>query len=467
MLDFERSRDWLDRAGLAPGLLDRLLPIGLRHGLAERRRRARLLVGSVLAGAGCYVVGAGILAARGQLRLASVCLLAGAGVASHLFFLHRGAPLRLLANTFVAVSVPLVSGVTLATGGQAPAFLFGAALIPPVAVLLAGPRAGMLWTGLTALLLSLAATLAGAGSEAQAVAGGAGPAHIWGVLLLMLATFAISSLYESTRRRAVAEAEAADERQRFLEQRLLELEKQRLAHELDRMGEMASGVAHDFNNVLTVAMGNAELIRTTTQEPNTRELAADIGSVAMRAAGLASQLLSFTGRLPLNIERLDLWEIARKTGERFRSPVRIALPHVPAVVLGDSVLLASAIASVVQNATEALDGASGPIAISGGWRRLRRGDLDRLTVGDDCEPGSYVFVRVADEGCGIDAPELERIFDPFYSTKFLGRGLGLSAFLGIARMHGGAVHIDSTPGRGTTVELWLPLAARPEGAPRA
>jgi len=451
-------------SGLAPPL-DRFISTELLEGPREPRWRARHLAGSALAGTACYGVGGAILALSDRPQLAVVAAVAATLILSLLFLLRRGASLDFLANAFVAVSFPCLAGITIATGGGAVTFLFGAAIIPLIAVLLAGRKAGGVWTALTCAYVVGAALLTQSGFEPplQPQTLRIGLAQFSGAVILVLCTFSITSAYNSARRCAEIEREEARTRARQLEERLATAEKRHLASELERLGDMAGGVAHDFNNTLTVVLGTAELIRTSSIQREVRELSGEIQEASERAAGLTRQLLAYTGKSHVRMEPLDLFELAAKVAAAFvGAPIDILLPRVSSCVMGDRQLLEEAIAGLIVNATEALEGGPGRVALVGGEAHLRRAELSELVRGESCSEGTYAFLEVSDDGCGIASSDLKKVFDPFYSTKFAGRGLGMSALLGITRMHSGALRIDSRLSSGTTVGLFLPIARRGE-----
>jgi len=126
------------------------------------------------------------------------------------------------------------------------------------------------------------------------------------------------------------------------------------------------------------------------------------------------------------------------------------------VVEGDATQLRQVVLNLVTNANEALDGKPGVVTIGTGVTHCVGDEIDVFAMSGQIPPGDYVFLEVSDTGCGIDRETVERIFDPFFSTKFAGRGLGLAAVLGIVRGHGGAIKVNSTPGAGTTFRILLP-----------
>jgi CheY-like chemotaxis protein len=138
----------------------------------------------------------------------------------------------------------------------------------------------------------------------------------------------------------------------------------------------------------------------------------------------------------------------------------------PIWVQGDETQLRRVVESLVENASEALTGPSGRIEVAAGRMHADPAYLGTGAAPEPLEPGEYAWVEVSDDGCGMDESQLSRVFDPFYTTKFKGRGLGLAAALGIIRSHRGTVRVESQPGAGTRIRALFPLAAEPVDAPQ-
>lgn len=257
-----------------------------------------------------------------------------------------------------------------------------------------------------------------------------------------------------------AQALASDERRR-LERRLYQ------AHKMESLGLMAGGVAHDFNNLLVGILAHSEMLLTEISHGSS--IGRRVGTIreqAMRASELCTQMLACTGKQDFHAEPIDLSELVRDVVESKRSALppgtqlHLDLETLPPVAVGLAALH-QALDQLLVNAAEALEG-GGEIVVS---TRLVNLDPDAGTgvlsggswVGESLPPGRYASVRMLDDGCGMDETTLEKVFDPFYSTKFTGRGLGLASVLGTARSHDGGVRLRSTPGRGTCVDLLLPL----------
>ncbi|MEM7349319.1 MAG: ATP-binding protein [Acidobacteriota bacterium] len=225
---------------------------------------------------------------------------------------------------------------------------------------------------------------------------------------------------------------------------------------------LAGGVAHEFNNLLMSILGYADLARSALPPLNPAGGAIEnIARAARRAAKLSHQMLAFSGRGNFVVEPLDLScvvaamqrqiEAVLPEGAALSLDVAQDLPPIEA----DAEQLRQAVLSLVTNAGEALDG-GGSVAIAAGRLDCRRSDLASTYQAAEPGEGPYVYLDVVDDGCGMDEPTAAKIFEPFFSTKFTGRGLGLAATWGIVRGHAGAIRVESAVGLGTTVRLLFP-----------
>jgi len=248
------------------------------------------------------------------------------------------------------------------------------------------------------------------------------------------------------------------------EQRLVERALQRAEHR-ESLAELAGGVAHDFNNLLMGILGNAELARgkSGTEAVVARHLDA-IETSARRAADLARQMLAFAGRASLAAyptdlsacvrDLLELAQAAVRKGARLEADLAAGLP----LALLDSVQIGHLLLDLVSNASEALAETGGVITIRTAAIAATAEDFRDTWYADyDLAPGRYVTLTVSDNGCGMDEPTRARVFEPFFSTKFAGRGLGMPSVLGTVRAHHGAIRLDTEPGLGTVVTVFLPI----------
>ena len=254
----------------------------------------------------------------------------------------------------------------------------------------------------------------------------------------------------------------AEEQRLTMERALLEAQK------LESLGLLAGGVAHDFNNLLTAMMGNVSLARGLVEGGTSLAVHLDhIQTAAQRAADLARQMLAYSGRGKFAIEVLDLRSVIRETEELLRAsvPRNVSMSHelgdVPVWIEADAAQMRQVVMNLLINAAEAIGDDEGSITMRTAVIDAARAQL--TPKGGDCElpAGLYAMLEVVDTGVGMDAATQARVFEPFYSTKATGRGLGMAAVLGIARGHHGTIRIDSAPGRGTTFRVLLPTVEAP------
>ncbi|MEM7203106.1 MAG: response regulator [Planctomycetota bacterium] len=250
---------------------------------------------------------------------------------------------------------------------------------------------------------------------------------------------------------------------------------------LESLGLLAGGIAHDFNNLLTTILANAEIARGDPAARSSAEALDDVVAAAKRAAALCQQMLAYSGKGRFETRPLDLNAIVTEMAQLLGASVGknvVLRPelHDPSVVHGDDAQIRQVVMNVLTNAAEATDpGAGGVVHIT-----TTPVDLDGVRpeandLGDALPAGRYVRLVVDDKGHGMDQATRSRMFEPFFSTKFAGRGLGLSAVLGILRGHGGAIRVESEEQRGTRVEVLLPASREPlppalasgDGAPAA
>lgn len=232
---------------------------------------------------------------------------------------------------------------------------------------------------------------------------------------------------------------------------------------LESLGLLAGGVAHDFNNLLTAMMGNVSLARTSAS-PGTR-LAENldlIEAAGQQAADLARQLLAFSGGGKFTLTDIDLRSIVEETGALLKTSipylidVKYQLSTLPVILHADAAQIRQIVMNLIINAAEAIGNKPGTITI-----RVTRLQIDQAilaTAENECElsEGPYALLEVADTGCGIPEAKRATIFEPFFSTKSTGRGLGLAAVLGIVRGHKGIIRVESEPDKGTLFQVLLP-----------
>ena len=232
------------------------------------------------------------------------------------------------------------------------------------------------------------------------------------------------------------------------------------AARLESLNIVAAGVAHDFNNLLQAIIGQTELLRTSVPE-FARAGFADIEAAAWRAARLARKLLVASGHGLYVRQPVAVVELATTLREASSPGVRVSSGPAAqdATLLGDEPHVRQALGAVVANACEAYgeNRDEADVEISVALRDVGESELATLTH-SAALPGEFVVFTVSDRGEGMSAETLARACDPFYTTRFAGRGLGLATALGIVRAHRGALDLASTPGAGTTVRLFFPAA---------
>ena len=235
---------------------------------------------------------------------------------------------------------------------------------------------------------------------------------------------------------------------------------------LEALGVLAGGIAHDFNNLLGVILGNTSLaLQTVPSESPLSGILEQVEQAARRSAELAKQMLAYSGKGMFVVQPVALSELVGGIAELIGGTIskKAVLtsafdPDTPTIV-GDVTQLRQVVLNLLTNASEALGDETGTIALSTGRVEADRPLLAGYELSDGLPAGRYAFLEVADSGRGMDAETRARLFEPFFSTKFVGRGLGLAAVQGIVRGHGGAIRISSEPGRGTSFKILFPAVA--------
>lgn len=248
-------------------------------------------------------------------------------------------------------------------------------------------------------------------------------------------------------------------------------EQLRHTQKLESLGVLAGGVAHDFNNLLTGILGNASLALDSfaSHHPD-RVLLEEVMRAAERAADLTRQLLAYAGKGRFVMRTIDLSALVREIGGLVQTSIPKAVQlrlqltdHLPGID-ADPGQLQQIVMNLVINGAEAIGPEGGTVLVQTGVQQVD--DQYIQTMSSETEllrPGQYVSMEVHDTGSGMPEETLAKIFDPFFTTKFAGRGLGLSAVLGIVRAHKGALKVYSKPGNGTTFKVLFPASANPLG----
>jgi PAS domain S-box-containing protein len=237
-----------------------------------------------------------------------------------------------------------------------------------------------------------------------------------------------------------------------------------VTQKLESLGVLAAGIAHDFNNLLGSILLDSESILTEADAGiAVRETAQRIEAVAIRASEIVRQLLAFAGKgqtphAPFNASQLagEMVSLLKASISK-RALVETELTTEPLMVHGSATQFQQVIMNLITNASESLGEGEGTVTVR---TCLMQVGSEAASNGAQSLPeGSYVRLEVIDTGCGMSDQVKSRIFDPFYTTKFSGRGLGLAAVPGIIRSHGGTLRVESTPGRGSRFEILLPCTS--------
>ncbi|HUU82674.1 MAG TPA: ATP-binding protein [Phycisphaerae bacterium] len=247
------------------------------------------------------------------------------------------------------------------------------------------------------------------------------------------------------------------------EREVLEAQLRR-AQKLESLGMLAGGVAHDFNNLLTIMLGNAALLRNMPGLPKMagRHLTL-IEEAAGRAASLTEQLLRFGGGGTPKLKRCSLNHAIRGALKLVRSAISDSVtmrtdfaPKLPGI-LADPPQVEQVIMNLCMNASDAMPN-GGSIAVRTAVDRLTQRLCAECVPSRQAIPGSRVVLSVTDDGVGMSESTMERMFDPFFTTRPAGHGLGMAAVLGIIAQHNACVRVESALGRGTSVQVYFPMA---------
>ncbi|MBA6349825.1 response regulator [Colwellia sp. BRX8-9] len=229
---------------------------------------------------------------------------------------------------------------------------------------------------------------------------------------------------------------------------------------LESLGVLSGGIAHDFNNILGIIIGNCELIKMNV-ETATRNIP-KIAAAAERGAGLCRQMMVYAGNTPLTITNVDMVvqvDEAICMLKEVISPNAVIKTKVSSeisMVKGDISQLYQVIMNLIINASEAIGTEQGKVDVLLSMYRVIEGETVKDYHDQLIPTGEYLCLEVTDNGGGMDEETKEKVFEPFYTTKFTGRGLGMSAVLGIIKSHAGALQLFSQLGQGTTFKIYLP-----------
>ena len=257
----------------------------------------------------------------------------------------------------------------------------------------------------------------------------------------------------------VTEKRQAEQEKIRLETEILKFQKE------DSLKRLAGGIAHNFNNLLTVIMGNLELAHEDKHiQPQTLQSLDEAYDASTKAAKLSTMMLSYLGFPPTKPQRIDVSQSLEGILGVLKSTLHglLRLTYLPSRgpiwVTGDPTQLAQIINNLIANSVEAIGKDAGTIRVRVYEDEFSSRNLPPSVHGERIQPGHYACIEITDSGCGMNAKTLEKSIDPFFTTHFTGRGLGLSAVWGIVHAHGGYFYIESSPGEGTQVKILLPTA---------
>lgn len=281
---------------------------------------------------------------------------------------------------------------------------------------------------------------------------------VYMLLGLNFAYLAVETAHDETLRAQVD--------QRRLESRMFQSQK------LESLGVLAGGIAHDFNNLLVGVLGNAALAKLDLEDNHpARESVEQIEQSANRARDLVSQLLAYSGRGKFHLEYVNLSTLMREMTQLLeaaiskKARIRYELAEDLPLVRVDATQVRQITMNFITNASDALEGAPGDITVTTGRLDTAEPLLRGAVVHSSLRPGPCVFLQVRDTGSGLDPEIIQSIFDPFFSTKESGHGLGLAAVIGIVRSHNGALTVETRRSEGTAFTVAFPDVGADLAAP--
>lgn len=281
-----------------------------------------------------------------------------------------------------------------------------------------------------------------------------------GTSSLLFAFIAISTSCSLLAATIIYERNTAAIERRDLEVRLRQAEK------LESLGMLAGGVAHDFNNLLTPILAGADLLTLGGTSPDNEEVLINVKRASRQARRLCQQLLAYAGRAGIEREVVELSNVVRDTealvkhlGDS-RTSIEFDYTASSTAIEIDVAQLQQVLLNLTKNATEAMAGKQGKIVVATLVEDANDDFLQSLHGSKRLKPGRFVGLRITDPGTGIAPESLQKVFDPFYSTKGGNRGLGLAGVIGITQAHNGGVAIESAEGVGTKITAWFPATTR-------
>lgn len=281
----------------------------------------------------------------------------------------------------------------------------------------------------------------------------------------------IQNLEERVRERTLELRQTNKELQVEIRDRQAMEEQLRQSHKMEAVGTLAGGIAHEFNNILGIIIGNAELAMDDTPEwnPSLKNIK-EIKRASLRAKDVVRQLLSFSRKSEQQQKPIDIAIVIKESIRLIRSSLPSSIEihdHVPketATILADTTQIHQVFINLCTNASHAMKNGDGVLGIY----------LEVVHLDHTADPrfghlaqGDYVRLTVKDNGSGIDEDTLERIFDPYFTTKEIGQGtgMGLAVVHGIVKNHRGGIIVDSEPGKGSTFRMVFPVVTEPAQTP--
>jgi PAS domain S-box-containing protein len=238
-----------------------------------------------------------------------------------------------------------------------------------------------------------------------------------------------------------------------------------VTRKMESVAALAGGIAHDFNNLVSAILGETDLALAEVPDRSpARNNLERINEIAMRASEIVRLLMTYAAHDRGQAELVDLGSLITgmilplKASISKKAALHTELSEDVPPVLANPVQIRQVMVNLITNASEALEGQAGAIVVS--TSRISSGFESNRRASEPYQSGDYVRLAVTDTGCGIANETLAKVFDPFYTTKFLGRGLGLAVVQGIVRAHQGLINVSSTPGEGSTFEILFPCHER-------
>ena len=253
----------------------------------------------------------------------------------------------------------------------------------------------------------------------------------------------------------ITERKKSEEERHLLEQQFQQTQK------LESLGVLAGGIAHDFNNILAIIMGNCSL--AAMDDENAGKYIPVIEKASERAAALCRQMLAYAGKASITQSQVNTRMLVDEMVTMLRTTIKQNVLIKPDLATdiptftGDASQIRQVVMNLIINAAEAIGDAEGEIHVSLAKAEIKAKQSEKDHLGFIIPAGRYICFEVTDNGCGMDEETRRKIFEPFYTTKFTGRGLGMSAVLGILNAHNGALQLESRLGHGTTFRVYLPV----------